>query len=148
MPRRIGSIDGQIPVSKRLEAARGGSIVECPTSCERGDVFAVGHRPDVGPDPALGERLSQLVAVIGAIGEQHVAVTQRIEHVGGAAPVMPLSLGQFERNRQAIGIDQRLDLGRQLAARAPHASGSSTVPKGGVRRSPFLPFATAPLAAC
>ena len=41
-----------------------------------------------------------------------------------AAAVMGLALGQLERDRQAAGVDQGVDLGRQAAARATHATGS------------------------
>ena len=36
---------------------------------------------------------------------------------------MRLTSRELERDRQAIGIDQRVDLGRQAAARAPRATG-------------------------
>ena len=40
------------------------------------------------------------------------------------SPVMGLALGRFEQDRAAEGIDQRMDLGGQPAARATHAIGS------------------------
>jgi hypothetical protein len=37
---------------------------------------------------------------------------------------MGLAFGQLERDRQATGIDQRMDFGGQAAPRATHATGS------------------------
>ena len=98
------------------------------------------HRLDVGPG-ALGRHgVAQGVAVIGAVGEQDLPGAKAVEHVGGASAVMRLAFGQLQRDRQAVGVDQRVDLGRQAAARAPHALGSSVVPSRGWRgvRTPFL----------
>ena len=56
--------------------------------------------------------------------------------------VVSLALGELERDRVAVGIDEGMDFGRQSASRAPHASGSSVVPSGGgVSRPPFLTLA-------
>jgi hypothetical protein len=66
-----------------------------------------------------------------------------MEHVGGASAVMGLTLGELERDRQTISIDDHMDLDGQPASRAPHALGSSVVPSGGRRgiRPPlFLTF--------
>ena len=86
--------------------------------------LAVRHRLDVGPGAACGQGCPQGIGVVSAVGEKHVAFAEAVEHVGGAATVMRLALGQLERDRQAVGIDQRVDLGRQAAARATHATGS------------------------
>ena len=85
-------------------------------------------------------RLAQGVAVVGAVSEQDLPGLQAVEHVGGAAAVMRLALGQLDRDRHPVGIHQRVDLGGQAAARTPHALGSSVVPSLGWRgvRAPFL----------
>ena len=84
--------------------------------------------------------LAQRVAVVGAVGDQDLAGPEPVEHVGGAPAVMSLPFGQLQRDRQAVCVDERVDLGRQPASRAPHALGSSIVPSGGRRgvRTPFL----------
>ena len=74
------------------------------------DVDAVAHRFDVGPCASLGQGLSQRVAVIGSIGQKGLSFDQRVEHVAGAVAVMGLALGQLERDRQALGVDRRMDL--------------------------------------
>lgn len=81
-----------------------------------------------GPGAACRQPRAHGVAVIGAIGEQDVAVAKAAEHVVGRAPVMRLPLGQLQEDRQAERIDERVDLGRQAAARqlvflATHAGG-------------------------
>ena len=82
------------------------------------DVFAVRHRLDVAPSAALLEADAQFVCVIGAVGEQDLALAQFVQHLPGAAPVMGLSLAQLEGDRQSFGVNQRMDLGRQAAPRA------------------------------
>lgn len=103
-----------------------------------------GHGFHIGPGTACRERLAHEVAVIGPVGEQRLAVADAVEHAGGAAAVMGLALGQFEADGQAMGIDERVDLGGQPAPRAPRASAVSCVPSGGsvgVRRASLLPLA-------
>jgi hypothetical protein len=46
-------------------------------------LFAVRHRPDVRPDPAPDHVAAQGVTVVSTIGEQHIAVAQRAQHVVG-----------------------------------------------------------------
>ena len=46
------------------------------------------------------------------------------EHVVGRPTVMRLAFGDLERDGPALGIHQRVDLARQAAARATHATGS------------------------
>ena len=67
---------------------------------------------------------AQRVAVIGAVGQQDLPRAQRVEHVGGAPSVVGLALGELQSDRQAIGVDQGVDLCGQAAARATHATGS------------------------
>src|SRR5579863_6270125 len=56
---------------------------------------------------------------------------------------MRLSRGELKNDRQTVGVHERVDLRRQSAARAPHASACREVPSGGLRLvgAPFLPFA-------
>ncbi len=37
---------------------------------------------------------------------------------------MRLAFGQLQIDRQALGVDERMNFGRQTAARATHATGS------------------------
>ena len=74
--------------------------------------------------PRSARLLPQAVAVVGAVAQQDLARAQVIEHVGGAAPVVGLALGELQSDGQAIGVDQGVDLGGQAAARATHATGS------------------------
>jgi len=108
---------------------------------ESGDVHALGYRLDVGPGSAIGQPLAEGVAVVGAISEENLTGTNAVQHIGGATAVMSLAFAQFDGDRVAVGIDDGMDLGRQSSARAPHASGSREVPRGGVLRTPFFTFA-------
>ncbi len=125
-----------------VEEALDEVAVSIEKGAERRHRLSVRHRLDVGPGTPCRERGAQRIAVIGRVGEQDLAVADIIEHVGRALAVMGLAFAELERDRQAVGVDQGMDLGRQPAARAPHASGVSRVPSGGVR----APFFT--LAAC
>ena len=107
---------------------------------EGGWVLASWHRLYVGDGTAIGEPGAKLIAVIGGIGEQDIMFADRLEHVGGALAIMGLARRYLQRHRQTLGIDKSVDLGRQPASRAPHASGVSIVPGGGLR-PPFLAVA-------
>ena len=71
---------------------------------------------------ARGQVGAQGVAVVRAVGEQDLAVAEAVQHVDGALSIMGLAFGQLQRNGQAVGVDERMNLGRQSASRAPHAS--------------------------
>jgi len=49
---------------------------------------------------------------------------KRAEHILCAAPVMDLAFGELQKDRQAEGIDKGVDLCRQPATRATHATRS------------------------
>src|SRR5262249_20523716 len=104
------------------------------------DPHATSHGLDVGPCTVAGDVLAEGVAVVGAIGQEDLARPEARQHVLGALAVMGLTLAELERNGQAVGIDESMDLGGQAAPRAPHASGSKLVPSGSLR-PPFLTLA-------
>ena len=84
------------------------------------------------------------VAILTSVRKQSLAGADALEHVGGASSVVGLAFTQFQPDRIAVGVDHCMDFGRQPAARAPHASGCSDVPRRGgcgVLRPPFLTFA-------
>ena len=91
----------------------------------------MGYWFDVAPCALLCEARPQRVAVVAAVGQEDLAFAETGEHVGRASPVMSLSGRQLEQNGQAVGVDERMDLGGQSAPRAPHAAGSSEVLSGG-----------------
>ena len=74
--------------------------------------------------PPRGEVFAQSIGVVGRIGQQRVTAADRAEHIPGTASVMGLSFGEFKKDRQATGIDEGMDFGRQAAPRATHATGS------------------------
>jgi len=94
------------------------------TFVEGRQVDAVGHEPDVGAGTAHSEALAQGIGVVTAIAQEHIATAERAQHVVSTASVMGLAFGEFEKDRQATGIDEGVDFGRQPTARATHATGS------------------------
>jgi hypothetical protein len=88
-----------------------------------GAALAISHRLDVGPDTTLGQLGPERVTIVSAIGEQDVTITQSVQHVGSAAPIVRLTGSELERDLQAVGVDQRVDLGRQAAARTIYGTG-------------------------
>ena len=73
---------------------------------------------------AFVEASPQLIAVVGTVGQKSLALDESVEHIAAAASVMGLTFGQFQSNRQALGIDERVDLRCQAAPRATHATTS------------------------
>lgn len=57
------------------------------------------------------------VAVVGSIGQQRLARTDRSIHVNRQAPVIRLAFGQFQPDWATEGIDQHMYLGGNPAAR-------------------------------
>lgn len=84
----------------------------------------VRHGADIAPSTASSEAFAKGIGIICSVGQENIAGLHGVEHVGGASPVMGLAFGQFQRDGQPGGIDQGMDLGRQAAPRAAHATGS------------------------
>jgi hypothetical protein len=75
----------------------------------------VRHWLDVGPGALVAQGLTQSIAVVGTFGEQDLASAHIAKHVGRTAAVMRLDFGQLQGDRQAVGIDQGIDLGGSVA---------------------------------
>ena len=93
---------------------------------ERGRIGAVIERADVGIGSLACDLGAQCVAVVAPVGEQNAVGLERIEDVLAALAVVRLALGQLERDREAVAVDDRVDLGRKPAAGAAHAITSAT----------------------
>jgi len=89
---------------------------------ESGRIEAMVERSDVGGGALGGNHRAQRIAVVAAIGQQDAFARQCAKHVQGALAVVGLALGQLERDREAAGVDERVDLGRKPAAGAAHAT--------------------------
>jgi hypothetical protein len=120
--RRSGMQRARRSATPNLRSARESSMT--PPSEDR-------HGFDVAASPVFGEPRAKSVAVAAAIGEKDLALSEAFEHVVGAAPVAGLAGGQLQESDQAVGVDERMDLGGQAAPRAPHADASSDVPSSG-----------------
>ena len=117
--------------------------VSVEEGAERRHPLAAREWLDVGPGALRVEGGPQRIAVIGGVAEQDLIAAESAEHIGGTSAIMSLTFGQLQADRQAVGVDERVDLGRQPASRAPHAAGVISVPKGGRGglRSPLLTLA-------
>ena len=93
---------------------------------------AVRHGAYISPCPAFDEPFAKCIRVIGPVRQENVASLYGFEHVPGTAAIMSLALRQLQGDGQTHGIDKGVDLGRQAAPRATHATGSEGF---------FLPFA-------
>lgn len=92
---------------------------------EGGWINTVVERADVGKRTAVCHPGAQGIAVIAAIGQQNAVWPKRLEHFDSGRTVVRLPFGQLERDRQAVAIDDRVDLGRKPAAGAAHATTSA-----------------------
>ena len=63
--------------------------------------------------------IAQPIAVLGRVREQGLARSDRAQHVVGRPTVMGMPGGQLEGDRQALGIGDGVDLGRQAARERP-----------------------------
>ena len=95
-------------------------LVDTPTEGRR--IGAMIERADVGVGTLLGNFGAQLVAVVAAIRQQNTIRLERAEHVSTRRSVVGLPLGQLERDRETITVDDRVDFGRKPAAGASHAT--------------------------
>lgn len=80
---------------------------------EGGRVDAPLERLDVGPRAAVFDLLSDRVAIVGAVGDEDLAGLEPVDQGRRTAPVVRLARRQGDRHGQAVGVDQRMDLGGQ-----------------------------------
>ena len=77
---------------------------------------AVSLRRDVGRGTLLLDQLADAVGVVGLVGQYDGARAEVIQQRVGDLPVMVLPCGQAEPDRQALRVDNDVDLGREPAA--------------------------------
>lgn len=85
-----------------------------------------------GLAPSLGQPLTQLLCIVGAICDQPVGDRHTAQQSCGAHQIMRLSGGEREGDRAAFMVGQGMNFGRPSAARS--ADGVGEVP-------PFAPAA-------
>lgn len=83
---------------------------------------AVVEGADVGSRALRRDPGSERVAVIAAISQQHALARQSDEHIFATPAVVGLTFRQLDRDREAVAIDDRVDLGRKPAAGTSHAT--------------------------
>ena len=93
------------PVEEALdEVAR---LIEMLAEADR--AFAVGFRRYVRPRAACCRRLAQCIGVVSLVGKEHRARGQVGDHLRRAFDVALLSCRQFEFQRSALAVDERVD---------------------------------------
>jgi hypothetical protein len=90
------------------------SAVEVRAEADR--VAAIAPWWDVGPSALLGGECSNPIRIISSVGQQHCFRLQAREKFAGKPVVMRLTGCQREPDRQAIGIDHRMNLAGQPAS--------------------------------
>ena len=95
-------------------------------------IDAMAERSDIGVGATFGNFCPQGIAVVAAIGQQDAVRSERAKHLGPGRAVVGLSFSQLERDREAVAVDDSVDLGRKPAAGTAHATTSATF---------FSPFA-------
>jgi len=121
-----------------VEACRDGAIVLEPVEepldtvpelvgegAERWRVDPAIERPDVGIGALIHDFRPQRITIVAAIGKQHAAFTEQIQHVGSALAVVSLAFRQFDMDREAVRVDERVDFGREPAAGTAHATAAA-----------------------
>ena len=106
------------PVEEPLDAI---SMLVGPCA-ESGRIGTVVERPDVRKRAGVGDLRSKRVAVVATIRQQNAVRTEQPEHALSRPAVVSLAFGQLEEDREAVRVDDRVDLGRKPAAGAPHAT--------------------------
>ena len=97
-----------------------------------GRIGAMVEGSDVGKGAGVGDLRSQHIAVVTAIRKQNAIGTEQPEHAFAGLAVVRLAFRQLEEDRQAVRVDDRVDLGRKPAAGTSHATTTATF---------FSPFA-------
>ena len=100
---------------------------------EGGNINPSRHRLDIGPAAARCHVFAQRIAIVGAVSEKDLTLADVAQHICSAAAIVGLAFRQLQCDRKAIGIDKSMNFRCQAAPRAPHASGVSVTPSGGVR---------------
>ena len=95
-------------------------------------INAVRSRPDICVTALICDLLAQGIAIIAPIGEQQAVFANSTQHLSCRRSVVGLPLGQFDLDREAVRIDERVDLGRKPTAGTSHATAAATF---------FSPFA-------
>lgn len=116
------------PVEEALDAI---SIL-VDARAERGRIDAMVERPDVGQRAGVCDLRPERVAIVAAIGQQDAVGSKQPEQALAGLAVVRLPFGQPEEDREAVRVDDRVDLGRKPAAGTSHATTTATF---------FSPFA-------
>ncbi len=77
--------------------------------------FSIGFGRDVGNRALRFDQVSYAIGVISFVGENDGAMIKAIEQAERGGSVMGLPCCQAEPDREPLGVDNRVDLGRETA---------------------------------
>lgn len=80
--------------------------------------FAVALRRDIRRGALILDHFADSVGVVGLVGQHDGARTKVVEQLIGDLPVVGLPGGQAKPDREALGVDNDVDLGREPASGA------------------------------
>ena len=80
------------------------------------------RRRDVGCGTGGLDLTAQPIGVVGLVGQHDGVLAQVSEQARGDRAFARLTRRQDQFERQTIGVDERVDLGRQPTARAAHTA--------------------------
>ena len=106
------------PVEEPLDAVS--MLVDA--SAEGGRICPMVERADVRKRADVADLCSERVAVVATIRQQDAVRTEQPEHALSRPPVVSLACGQLEEDREAVRVDDGVDLGRKPAAGTSHAT--------------------------
>ena len=85
---------------------------------EAGFPFAIGFGRDIGHRALCLDQIADAIGVIGLVGQNDGARIETIKQAERRGAVVSLAGGQAEPDREALGIDDGVDLGREATAGA------------------------------
>ena len=109
------------PVEEPLDAIS--MLVD--TCAEGGRIGAMVEGSDVRKGAGVRDLRPQHVAVVAAIGQQNTIGTEQPQHVLAGLSVVSLAFGQLEEDREAVRVDDCVDLGRKPAPGTSHATATT-----------------------
>ncbi|GGC16183.1 hypothetical protein GCM10011494_38860 [Novosphingobium endophyticum] len=73
---------------------------------------------DIGERPLLAERSPDAIRIVGLVSEHDGSSSHMVKQSVSRLPVVPLSSGQAQSDREALPVDNRVDFGREPASGA------------------------------
>jgi len=108
---------------------------------ERWDIGNGRHRLDVVPHATIREGLAQGVTVVCPICKEHLISADPVVHVRDAPAVLRQAIGQLQRDRQVVGIDERMKFSGLFGSKGTitgHSKSESSYRRALITNSPAV----------